>query len=300
MTYKYSVFGLNFESELESKELPVGKPIAKTDVCIRFGKVPDKIEAPLATGLSFQAVENKFLLVIDDIAKFLVQNGNEIIIEVIDEKNLGSIRLFLYGSVMGALLFQNGFVVLHSSAVEINNKAVLFAGSSGSGKSTMSAVFNKLGYKVLADNLCPVKFNEENLPILYTGGAYMKIWHDVLSELNSENSEYEKVRPAINKFYLKSLNNNLECTYPLEKIYILSEWNRNKWNFQNEFGFKKVELLLQASFRKRFLKGFNMLNKYHSDLSKLAKSLNVAYIKRPAKKFSFDETVKIINEKIIK
>ena len=41
--------------------------------------------------------------------------------------------------------------MLHASAVEINNKAVLFVGPSGSGKSSLSSLFSEIGGFITED-----------------------------------------------------------------------------------------------------------------------------------------------------
>ena len=51
----------------------------------------------------------------------------------------------LLNLVFGFILYQRDVNVLHASAVEINNKAVLFVGPSGSGKSSLSSLFSKIG-----------------------------------------------------------------------------------------------------------------------------------------------------------
>ena len=72
-----------------------------------------------------------------------------------------NIRLYLLGSAMGVLLHQRGLLPLHANAVEIDGKAFAFMGASGSGKSTLAAWFHDHGYRIIADDVCAVRFETE-------------------------------------------------------------------------------------------------------------------------------------------
>ena len=63
---------------------------------------------PLVTAL----LTAEFLLKLDDIARFLVQHGEEILIQPAAESDEDGIRLFLLGSALGALLHQRGRLIL--------------------------------------------------------------------------------------------------------------------------------------------------------------------------------------------
>jgi len=80
--YHYLAHGLHIESQLACPELlPYecnGKP---ADVRIRFGDVPPELANPTGKGVLYQAKKNHFLLKLSDIARFLVQDGEKILIQ---------------------------------------------------------------------------------------------------------------------------------------------------------------------------------------------------------------------------
>ena len=74
-------------------------------------------------------------------ARFLVNDGNEIVID--RDRSAGDIdiSLFTINTPIGALLYQRGFLPMHASAIEVNGGCVIFTGVSGVGKSTILASF---------------------------------------------------------------------------------------------------------------------------------------------------------------
>lgn len=62
---------------------------------------------------------------------------------------------------MAALFMQKKMLVFHASTININDKAVLFCGDSGLGKSTISETLVKQGYKKLSDDMSVIYYNNE-------------------------------------------------------------------------------------------------------------------------------------------
>lgn len=60
---------------------------------------------------------------------------------------------YALGPVVAIALHLQGAVLLHASAVVVQQKAIVFAGEAGSGKSTTAAILHRLGYPVLADDV---------------------------------------------------------------------------------------------------------------------------------------------------
>jgi len=152
MNYVYHAYGLNIRSDLELPLLLPGK--GNPDVTISYGTVPDSLPDVKGKGICFQAAKGELLLNVPNVAKYLIKNGDTIIIERHPETDADSVRLFLLGAAIGTLLHQRGFLVLHANAIVVDGGAVLFMGESGVGKSTTAAAFNQKGYAIAADDVC--------------------------------------------------------------------------------------------------------------------------------------------------
>lgn len=165
MMHHYTAFGLMIQSELLFKELLI-QPCAvndEYDVTINLGAVnPHGLNGvPPTNGVFYQVTPYELWLHIPNVARFLVMNGHQIIIEPLTNIHEKSIRLFVLGSCMGALLMQRNLFLLHGNAIKINDEqCVSFVGNSGVGKSTLSGAFFKRGYSILADDICVI--NSEN------------------------------------------------------------------------------------------------------------------------------------------
>jgi len=99
--YLYKAFGLNILSEFEIPELVESS--GNSDVEISLGKVPKKLDQITKRGVKYQATKDQFLLEVDRIAKFYVQDGEKIVVEIFKKNPDREVRLFLLGSAFGAL-----------------------------------------------------------------------------------------------------------------------------------------------------------------------------------------------------
>ncbi len=143
----YRVSGLSVASEIALPGLIAGSPERTPQVTIRRGPVPEKLPQTSASGPTWQIAGKQFLLRIPDIARFLLNDGREIVVAPETQASAADIPIFILGTVFGILLHQREQIVLHASAVRVNGKAVLFCGASGAGKSTLAAALAQRGYR---------------------------------------------------------------------------------------------------------------------------------------------------------
>lgn len=221
--YSYEVFGLRVRSEPPLPELSEGAYDADPDVTITQGKVPESRES---AGL--HAFAGGLLLVIPAIASYWIAAGNQIIVEAAPDAADQNIRLYLLGSAMGALLHQRGLLPLHANAVEIGGKAVAFMGPSGSGKSTLAAWFHDHGHRVIADDVCVVRFNERGRALASGGLPRLRLWRDSLEASGRVAAEYRRSYAGDDAWekYDVPLERSSSGNFELAAAYVLGRADR--------------------------------------------------------------------------
>ena len=131
---------------------------------------------------------------------------------------------YLLGSVLAFVLRLRGMVPLHASAVVIGDRAVLFAGSAGAGKSSTAAAFAVLGYPILSDDIVCMGHSQAGV-LAYPSHPRVSIWSDAAQQLFAGESlpEHSAVYP---KHHVDLVGHGYrfhEGPVPIETIFVLSD-----------------------------------------------------------------------------
>jgi hypothetical protein len=285
MTMLYSAYGLTFSSELALNELlaaPLGRPV---DVKIAFGAVPEAgLPGGTQAGPYLWSRDAEFWLEIPRIARFLVRGGTEIVIDPAPGIDDDSVRVFLLGSIFGALLFQRGYLVMHGNAVRFGDQSMICVGPSGVGKSTLAAGFLGRGYQILADDVVPINADCAALP----GIPRIKLWGDSAKQLQVNTAELRKVRPNMEKFNLPVVDGHFDAPVKVRWIYILSSENRADFKIEHIRGMNRFEPLRRNTYRLRYLDGMSMRHEHLQLCGTLAGKIRLARVTRPREGFDLD------------
>src|SRR5487761_2719476 len=95
----YRIFGLNISSSLPLPSLAVPDPQPHAaDVVIDYGTTPETLADPRIKGVRYQAAPGEFLLRVDNVARYYVQDGSRITIMPESGASEDDILIFLMGS----------------------------------------------------------------------------------------------------------------------------------------------------------------------------------------------------------
>ncbi len=159
--YNYSYLAFNLSSNVEIQLL--NGSISDKDPQI-FLDVTDNIEDSYnfkKRSLVLESNKSKTVIYKKNIGLFTLLNGKNVELSPFTNFNSLSFSNTLLNLVFGFILYQRGLNILHTSAVEINNKAVLFIGPSGSGKSSLASLFTKHS-RFITEDLGVLKKNSNN------------------------------------------------------------------------------------------------------------------------------------------
>jgi hypothetical protein len=141
-----------------------------------------------------------------------------------------NVAAYLVGPIMGLLLRLRGTVCLHASAVGIEERAIVFVGPEGAGKSTTAAAFARQGFAVLSDDIVALAEREQEFCVL---PAYRRInlWPDSVKLLYGSPEALPQILPDWEKRCLKLGEDGKtrfeERALPIGAIYILGDSKPN-------------------------------------------------------------------------
>lgn len=189
--YWYRLAGLRFESQLPLVELGPAltpAPGETADIRIVVGPV-----TPPQTGLTAPGTTRwisqpkRHVVEIADVGRFEVNDGKQICIE-----RTGSdeylLRLYLLGSVLGALWHQRGQLPLHAGAVVLKESAWAFVGHSGAGKSSLvTALATSSGASYLCDDVCVLDISASGAALAWPGLSRVRASPELCALLKLDN-----------------------------------------------------------------------------------------------------------------
>lgn len=286
----YTAYQLNFYSELALPEflsVPAGGDLTP-DVRILLGDVSESgIPGGAQVGPFLWCSADCLWLRVPYIARFLVTGGSTITITPEAGADEDSIRVFLLGSALGALLSQRGYLVLHGNAIRIGDQCMVCVGPSGCGKSTLAAGFLQRGYDVLADDVVAVNSDCQVVP----GFPRIKLWRDVADKLAIDVSALRRIRPSMEKYNLPLQYNYAAEPLPVRWMYILGSDHIDNVRVEPIVGLEKFKPLYDNTYRVRFLNGMGLEQTHLQHCGRLAGNLHLARIDRPKIEFIINELI---------
>jgi hypothetical protein len=246
--YHYVAYGLCLSSNLPIAALLPTSSIALPDVQIKLGDLPlwhsSESRRTLRYASSYVSETGEPDLRIWDVDngeffRVLYSDGVEFWLDRAfgtlwaqwpASSSLENTLSHLVGPILGLLLRLRGIVCLHASAVSINNRAVVFVGSEGMGKSTTAAAFARRGYPVLSDDIVALVERGNEFQML-PGYPRVNLWPDSVKLLYGSPDALPQILPNWDKRCL-SLGKDGETRFeehaqPIGGIYVLGNSTGN-------------------------------------------------------------------------
>ena len=292
----YTAFGLSINSEIELPPL-LNSDTQQADIQIIIGKVnKNGLDTPAKKGLFSQLAANELWLHVPNIAWFYVTDGNKIVVESEANADAQSIRLYLLGSCLGAIMHQRNRLVIHGNAIRVGDGCIVFAGNSGNGKSTLAAAFHQRGYDILADDLAVID-EQWNVQPSY---PQIKLWHDTAKKLDIDIKGLKRIRFQVDKYAYPIKKGFYNKPLPIKAIYLLNNHNQDEFLFEPIKGVDKFNPLRNNTYRINYLDGLGLKKQHFKLSSQLANKIDVTRITRPNDGFQLDKLVDLIEADLAK
>lgn len=280
--FNYHAFGLDISSEIELPGILEAVGNDNIDVIIFRRKIdlPFHRESP-----NYHVKNNVIYLWWEEIGQVSITAGREIAVDVFDEDQ---IIPFLLGPVMAILLHQKGFLVLHGSAVKINDGAVAFLGYRGFGKSTTVINLYKKGYPLVADDILAITFDNDDKPIVYPGYLHVRLSDESYTNIKDSTEILTPIRTIAGKLFCDASYGFSQKPLKLRRIYLLDKNDEIKiYNLNNQDNL--LNLITHSTANYSFTD-----NEQVKNLFKCSKLINNVIIKGLKVNHSFKEINNLI------
>lgn len=247
----YSAYGLHWRSELALPFRPAAAA-RRADVTVRSGDVVGASILPGAgKGLWSHDSTGVFRMNVPRVARYRVEKGAAIVVDPAGGGD-ADVRTFLLGSVLAACLQQRGIVTLHASAVAVDGGAVLFAGGSGAGKSSLAAAFVERGYGLLADDVAGVVVDRERRATALPAFPRLRLWEDALDGPGGGTRTFTRVRDELEKYEVPVERFHAD-PLPVRAVFVLSSHGREAIETATLPPARAFESLVARTYRRRFM-----------------------------------------------
>lgn len=197
LMHRYTVFGLNFASDVEFPHLLQGD--GAEEFVIYIGRVAAQPPAELSNFVAaYWWSEDSFCLRWTDVATCQVRGTDEIIIDIAPGAEMARVVQFVLGPAIGALLHLRGVFALHASAVEIGGRAVLFIGDKGQGKSTLAAKMYDRGHGFISDDIVPITLLGDQF-VVSPAYPQVKLWPDAIESMGRDPESLPRLSDLFDK-----------------------------------------------------------------------------------------------------
>jgi hypothetical protein len=276
---RYQAFGLIIDSPLRLPGPQAGDHAP--DVRVRYGSVPHDLPDAVTRRPCCQGSRGQVLLSIRGVARLLVREGREIIVEPGPDGDEASLRCFLVTLAVGALLRQRGMLVLHASAVEHQGKGIVLAGSSGMGKSSLAAALCLQGLRLLSDQLCALEAPDGQTPRLLPAFPTLHLYPEALQTLGENPESLPILRPGLRQRVLSAGANFHTAAVPLKRLYILAAGRNTEANtIEPVSGKEAFSALLEHVYRPDYLTGDNASSLLFTQLTSLVQGATVRRLRQ--------------------
>jgi len=301
--FNYKAFNLHFITLFECPELiKIDENSGLEKIEVKYSNFPDKLENNLIDKNSYyQSNENEILLKIKDVGIFLIRNKNEILINKDENVSMDTLRLFLFGSVIGALLHQRSAFPLHSSAISTKKGVMLFCGDSGAGKSTTLQAFLKKGYKKLSDDTIALYYDEKEKKICCIPSyPQSKLWKNTADIFNHNTNNLRQIHKELNKYALPTHDNFDDRIQPLYKIFELNISDHEELKIEKiENKMEKLNIIIKNTYRYYYLDKLPQRKDHFTLASEIANKIEIYKVFRPKNKNSLEKLIQNIEECIL-
>lgn len=266
-------------------------PTFLQNTSITSASVLSTLDSVTAGGVLWQADHRRFLLDVPEVARYLVEDGQRIIIDETADAEATARHLCM--APLAALLYQRGMLAFHAAALTNENGAILLAGDSGAGKSTLLMELLQRGWNLLADDLTAAGLDVDGRVIILPTSSEVALWPDVLEGLGIESNSLPP--HDVNRKSVSSVNrSDLLAAYPLRAVYRLGLHKNDGCLLENIEGSSWFRILGTLMYNSHIADVLCDRLKYLRFMSTLSQGVPILRLLRPRGAWSVKELADLV------
>lgn len=293
--FQYKLYGLQIISDIEFPQLAVLSGGGGYDVEIAAGEIPQEILREEEAGRRFSVGFEKSWLS-NDTCRLFVESGSKIVYARKEGGVPAYLQTYILGWGMAMLAFQRGNLAIHCSAVADDRGAILIAGESGAGKSTITTAFLNSGYRLLADDMVwveVVKDAETQREKAYAKPAfpYQKLCRNVAIQQGYDLKELLHIDEDKDKFLAPYRGTFSTEAVPVRGLIMLAALDTAGVKAEEVTGVKKFQVCVGNLFLRKLLKTDSYQPSIGQMCLRMAASIPIYLIVRPDGADTADEVM---------
>lgn len=220
----YSVFGLTLASDFEFEVLDPIVPNPDADLLRVVRTQGIRPTTPPEIDPYFDIQPERQFFHWKAVGTFIIEDPHTVVIEPQDDVSNHMVSQAFLGLVISLILERRGILCLHASAVSVNNRAVLFLGDKGAGKSTTNAALLARGHVPITDDLVAVDrtLQEAPAPVVWPGFSSMKLWPDSVEALALGADDSDRlIHPSVTKVQKRMPTPLADKPVPMGALFVL-------------------------------------------------------------------------------
>ncbi|WP_243281359.1 hypothetical protein [Clostridium sp. D53t1_180928_C8] len=300
MINNYNVYGLNIKSEIEIEEFIKLDTMDENNIVnIIKGEMSEDIKSEIENGSKIKLLKDKIWFHIDNIATYCISNGNDIKVEVCENADMKLMKVYIMCSCLGFIMLQRNMVAIHGGVIEMDNKAVIFTGDRGAGKSTLTTALRERGYNFISDDVASTKI--EKVPYVMPGFPYQKLCESAMDNFEYDKEKYTSFMSDNEiKYMVPAKDEFVYEPKPLSAIVKLTVGDVEEVTIQELLGGEKLNNIIENIYRGEYIKYLGGMNPmYFKQCIDVAKNIRFFKVVRPANKFTVNEQVELIERQIL-
>lgn len=263
------------------------------DVSIEYSPVASGLPGATHTGVLWQARRGAYLLDVPDVARYLVAEGARVSVDANAGADPDEVERYLGTTPLAALHLQRGQPVLHAAWVvpPDGSAAVVLAGDSATGKSTLAAALARRGWHVGADDLTPVGLVGDQVVAAATGSSLV-LWPGVVERMSDLDATPEGPDGLRRRVAATAAHNAM----PIASIFWLGHHNLPDIESSPVAGAKAFHAISRMAYNSRVADALLDRSAYFDVATSLAR-LPIARLVTPRGRWSVEEAADLVAAK---